>query len=364
MDKNKKTIVFTGGGSGGHVFPAFAIIEALKEINEDCDFHWIGSKKGIEKELVLRHGNIKYHSIPSGKLRRYFSFRNFTDLFAIFFGLLKSRRILKKIRPTMLFSKGGFVTVPPVYAAKSLKIKIFTHDSDLDPGLATKLNGRVADKILVPYDESLKFFSSKLKAKCVVSGNPVRKDIYNGDRKKGLEIIGSDGTKPVLFVMGGSLGAESINKLILNNLDEITSRFYVIHQMGGKNFIATKKSGYKPVDFIHEGMADIMAASDLALCRAGANSLWEFATSETPMILLPLIVGARGDQVRNSRVFDNLGCSITLSEDEQKDENFINRFIEITDNYSHLKEMAKSSRKLREINCSEKIASMISQEAL
>lgn len=298
---------FTGGGTGGHVYPAKPVIDLLLDQNNSAEILWIGSLKGMEKGIV-EPWNITYRGIPSGKLRRYFSFKNFLDLFRICSGFFKSRRILKAYKPQWIFSKGGFVSVPPVFAARSLGIPVYSHDSDLDPGLATKLNAARSRAIFIPYEESRDYYS-RWKNKVYVTGNPVRRELLNGDPEKGKSYIGYSGSKPILLVLGGSSGAEEINGIILKNLDRLCERFFIVHQMGADNFQASQREGYRSYPYIYEELSDVLAASDLAFSRAGASALWELALTQTPMVLLPLTIGSRGDQMRNARLFESWGIA-------------------------------------------------------
>ena len=220
-------IVFAGGGTGGHIYPGIAVADSLKALAESkglsVEIYWIGNGSGmdrdiVEKNLVSAGGSItEFLGIPCGKLRRYFSLRNFVDIFKIAGGFFKSLSLLKKIKPDVLFSKGGFVSVPPCRAAKMLHIPYYTHECDFTPGLATKLNSGGAKNIFVSYEESSKYLKGKNASKCVVTGNPVRPVFYQDNRDAGLEFLGvpKDHEKPILLVLGGSSGALQINNLVV-----------------------------------------------------------------------------------------------------------------------------------------------------
>lgn len=332
-----KSIIFTGGGTGGHVFPALALIENLQK--DGYEISWIGSKSGIEYQIVQKY-NIKFYSIPSGKLRRYFSLLNFIDIFKIIAGFIASFFILLSHKPNLIFSKGGYVTVPPVLIGRLFGIKIFTHESDFSPGLATRINSRFVNKILVPYPETKEYFKEPIKSKVVVTGNPVRVDFYHADRKKGLEIVGFNNTKPLLVVLGGSLGAKEINDLIFESKDELLKKYNIFHQMGEQNFIESSTVGYKSVPFIKENMAHIIKAADLVISRAGAGFIWEFITVGVPSLLIPLIAGSRGDQVLNAEYFQKLGMVKVLKGTDVTQK----RFLEELDDYflNSKEEMVKS----------------------
>lgn len=335
----KKRILFTGGGTGGHVYPAMAVIERMNR--EEWDIYWLGSRKGMEKGIIGRTG-ISYYGIFSGKLRRYFSLKNFTDLFRIVVGFVQSLILLKKLKPHVLFSKGGFVTVPPVLAASLLGIPVLTHDSDVAPGLATKINGRSADRILVSSKESEKFFPTSMKEKIYVTGNPVRLSLFSGNAETARQMTGAPKGKPVILVMGGSLGAEQINQLVLKNLHTLTEKYFIIHQMGEKNFKKTNMENYYPVPYFNDELSHIFALSDLVVSRAGAGALWEFASAGLPSLLIPLEAGSRGEQLRNSEVFVQKGCSLMLK-GEIASETFLDTIADIVDNETKLKEMKNAA---------------------
>ena len=333
IKNNKITVAFAGGGTGGHIYPGLAIADELKKIceekNIDINLIWLGSSKGMDRKIVENSLNMnsqlsvnQFYGIPSGKLRRYFSFKNFTDIFKIIGGCIASFFVLIKNKPVVLFSKGGFVSVPPCFAAKLLKIPVCTHECDFTPGLATKINSRFASKILLSYEETKEFISSDLINKTVVTGNPVRPVFYSTDSKIGKDFVNfnySKKSKPVLFVMGGSLGAKQINDLVFENIEWICEKFYVVHQTGDKHqkdfesIPDSIKSSYRQFPFIYEQMPHVIDYADVILSRAGANSLWECTVLKKPMILVPLCgSGTRGDQVDNADFFEKKGAAIVL----------------------------------------------------
>lgn len=325
MKKSKNTIVFAGGGTGGHIYPGLAVADELRSLalknNQEIKLIWIGNSSGMDRQLVEKSGSVDlFTGIPSGKLRRYFSFRNFTDLFKIFAGFVKSYFILLKLKPAVLFSKGGFVSVPPCLAAHLLKIPVFTHECDFTPGLATRLNSKFASKILVSYEETKAFLPESKRQKAVLTGNPVRPVFYNTSPEEGKKFLFEGRSdynpeKPVLLVLGGSLGAHQINELVSQNLDWLTERFNVVHQCGAKDEekMPKNKSGYFLYPFIYKEMPDVISSADIILSRAGANSIWECSVSGKPMILIPLCgSGTRGDQVDNAHFFEEKGAAIVL----------------------------------------------------
>ena len=337
------TAAFTGGGTGGHIYPGLAVADSLRSVcaknGIQVKICWIGNNSGMDKNIVEKNiglGGTKsadvFYGIPSGKLRRYFSLRNFFDLFKILGGCIASFFILLKIKPVFLFSKGGFVSVPPCFAAKLLGIPVFTHECDFTPGLATKINSRFADKIFISYKETAAYLNSSAAAKTIVTGNPVRPVFYHASSERGRRFAGISGDKPVLLVIGGSLGARQINELVEKNLERLCKNFTVIHQTGIKNAASEPaehseevKKNYRPFPFIYDEMPDVIAASDIVLSRAGANSIWECSVSGKPMILIPLCgSGTRGDQEDNAAYFEKCGAAVVLSRESVTDENLLN----------------------------------------
>ncbi len=325
MKKIRNTIVFAGGGTGGHIYPGLAVADEIRAIasknNQEIKIVWLGNSGGMDKNLVENSGSVdEFIGIPSGKLRRYFSFKNFSDLFKIFAGLVKSFFTLLKLKPAVLFSKGGFVSVPPCVAAKFLRIPVFTHECDFTPGLATRLNSKFATKILVSYDETKAYLPSDKREKAVVTGNPVRPVFYNTNPEEGKNFLFSERSdynpeKPILLVLGGSLGAHQINELVVQNLDWLCERFNVVHQCGAKDADSMPKNhdGYFLHPFIYKEMCDVISCADIVLSRAGANSIWECSVLGKPMVLIPLCgSGTRGDQVDNAHFFEEKGAAIVL----------------------------------------------------
>lgn len=323
------TVVFTGGGTGGHIFPGLAVADELRllysEAGLQCRIVWIGSSKGMDGSIIEKSGSVDtFYGIPTGKLRRYFSLENLVDVFRIIGGCIASFFLLLKLRPAMVFSKGGFVSVPPCFAAGLLRIPVYTHECDFSPGLATRLNSRVAKKVLLSYPQTASYFGKKFEGRVEVTGNPVRPVFYQADGQRGREFLGLEKGKPLLLVLGGSSGAQQINQLVLENLDYLTAHFQVVHQTGGEKAgfdpAAVPENGggvYKHYSFIYSEMPDVIAAADLVLSRAGANSLWECAVLGKAMVLVPLWgAGTRGDQVENARFFVESGAGLSLEGDE------------------------------------------------
>ena len=344
MNKKKKSlkIVLTGGGTAGHIMPHIALLPMMKKKN--WKILYIGGA-GLEKEIIKKTG-LSYKQISTGKLRRYFSIDNFIDIFKVTIGFFQSIYYLYFFKPQLVFSKGGFVSVPVCFAAKVLDIPIITHESDLTPGLANKLIAKVSKVIFYAFTDTKKYLSSKIKSYCV--GIPVRNDLLSGDRVIGLEICSfvEEKQKPVLLILGGSLGAQSINALIYSCLDDLLKNFNVIHITGKGKSQKIKKIGYKSFEFIEGEFKDILACSDLVVSRAGANSLFELLAAEKPMLLIPLLKGSRGDQVDNALNFQKNGWAEILEEKNLK----ASVFLEACYNLNKRKEKLRSNLKKQNIS--------------
>lgn len=306
----KRVIAFTGGGTGGHIYPGLAVAAALEDIC-CCRIVWLGSKNGTDR-LVVEGAGIEFREISSGKLRRYFSFKNFTDIFRIIAGFFSSAALLKKYRPALLFSKGGFVSVPPVMAASVLRIPVFTHESDFSPGLATRINARFAKKIFTSYQQTASFFYKKYLDRITVSGNPVRSRFYAANPENGRSFLGIGAGERILLVLGGSQGASEINDLVETCLAGLTKIFFVVHQ-AGPGAEERRDARYVRLSYIGEELPDILAASTIVLGRAGAGTIWECAAAGKPMALVPLRGrSTRGDQVENAEFFEKKGAARVL----------------------------------------------------
>ena len=353
----KKKIVLTGGGTAGHVTPNIALLPALREAGYEIAY--VGSEDGIEKELMCDCG-IPYIGVPTGKLRRYFDLKNFTDPFRVLKGYAKARQFLKGYRPDVVFSKGGFVSVPVVRAAASLKIPCVIHESDMTPGLANKLCFGAAAKVCCNFPETVEKLP---KGKAVLTGTPIRAELFTGDRQKGLSLCGftnapaftesadaakstestesaesvksvksaedqdpaaaskasEPADKPVLMIMGGSQGAASVNEAVRNHLNELLKDFRIIHLCGTGKYDASKDGieGYRQFEYVKEDLKHLFAAADVIISRAGANAIFEILAMQKPSLLIPLSVGTRGDQILNARSFEAQGFSVVLVESEK-----------------------------------------------
>ena len=324
-----RKIVLTGGGTAGHVTPNIALIPELKK--EGYEIHYIGSYDGMERAMIENLG-INYIGISSGKLRRYKSVKNLTDPFRVLKGYNESVKVLKRIKPDVVFSKGGFVTVPVVFAARKCRIPAIIHESDMSPGLANKLCIPKADYVLANFPEAL----AKLpKNKGILSGTPIRQELFKGDREKGLKFCGFSGKKPVLLVVGGSLGALAVNEAVRKILLKLTEKFDVIHLCGkGKADDNLKEvKGYAQFEYINEEMKDIFKITDIAISRAGANAICELLALRIPNILIPLPAKAsRGDQILNANSFKKQGFSEVLDEEDITEEGLLDIIYRTYDN--------------------------------
>ncbi len=306
-----KKIILTGGGTAGHVTPNIALIPDLKDAG--FEIKYIGSVNGMEKQLVEAAG-LNYYGISSGKLRRYFSWKNFSDPFRVLKGYFQAKKILKKYRPDIVFSKGGFVTVPVVFAANKYKIPVIIHESDMTPGLANKLAMKKATKVCHNFPETASFLGEK----AVHTGSPIRRELFTGNKLTALDMCGFTANKPVIMVTGGSLGAENVNRLVREALPSLLLKFQVAH-LCGKGKIDTSLNhleGYAQFEYISDEMKDFFAMADLIISRAGANSICEICALKKPNILIPLSAKAsRGDQILNAQSYHKQGFSEVLEED-------------------------------------------------
>ena len=309
-----KKIILTGGGTAGHVTPNIALIPELKK--RGYEIHYIGSYTGIEKQLIEEDKSIKYYGISSGKLRRYFDVKNFTDPFRVLKGFQEAKAIIKDIKPDVVFSKGGFVTVPVVIAADKCKVPCIIHESDMTPGLANKICIPHAVKVCTNFPEAANGIGHD---KAVVTGTPIRKEMFSGNKIAGLDFLGFTANKPVLMVVGGSLGAAAINVLIRDALPDLLTKYQVVHLCGKGKVDESLKDveGYRQFEYIKKEMADLMAAADLIVSRAGANAICEILALNKPNLLIPLpAASSRGDQELNAESFERQGFSRVTKEEE------------------------------------------------
>lgn len=337
-----KRIILTGGGTAGHVTPNIALLPGLKELG--YDIHYIGSYQGIEKELITQLG-IPYHGISSGKLRRYFSLQNFSDPFRVLKGFGEAKRIIKKLKPDVIFSKGGFVSVPVVVAGKQCHVPTIIHESDMTPGLANKLAVPSASKVCCNFPETLNHLP---KEKAVLTGSPIRQELLSGNPEAAYEFCGLTSDKPIILIVGGSLGSVIVNNAVRQVLPELLKDFQVIHLCGkGKvDDSLTNLSGYVQYEYIKDELKDLFAIADIVISRAGANAICELLALHKPNLLIPLSAKAsRGDQILNARSFERQGYSIVLEEEELNNTSLLNAIETLYKNKdAYIEAMKKSSQ--------------------
>ena len=316
----KKNIILTGGGTAGHVMPNIALFEDLAQ--NGWNIHYIGSYDGIEQQLITAQ-KVPYHGIASGKLRRYFSLKNFTDPFKVLWGLAQAFFIVRCLKPQVIFSKGGFVTLPVVIAGYLNRVPVIIHESDLTPGLANRLGFRFASKIALTFEAS--HLPEKLKGKKVTTGLPIRKELLEGNAERGLSLCGLDNSKPCILFIGGSLGASKLNQQVRAALPELLKHYHIIHICGqGKLNVSIKDKNYYQLEFAKEILPDLFAASDVIVSRAGANSIYEILMLQKPHVFIPLSARvSRGDQVENAAYFERQGISTILDDDHLNAEKLV-----------------------------------------
>lgn len=311
-----KKILLTGGGTAGHVTPNLALVPGLKA--QGYEIVYMGSKDGIEKKLVEEMG-IPYYGVSTGKLRRYFAWKNFTDPFRVIKGFFEAKKLIKELNPDVVFSKGGFVSVPIVRAAHLRHIPCIIHESDMSLGLANKLCFSAAEKVCCNFPETI---SSLPENKGIVTGTPIRKELLDGSKTAGLTYCGFTDRLPVLMIIGGSQGSRAINNAVRSCLPDLLNDFQVVHICGSKNVDEKLKSvpGYVQFEYVKAELKDIFAAADIVISRAGANAIFELLALQKPNLLIPLpTAGSRGDQLQNANSFKNSGYSAVLPEEEVTD---------------------------------------------
>lgn len=307
-----KRIVLTGGGTAGHVTPHLALLPHL--LKEGYDVHYIGTQGGIEEKMMSLPG-VTYHAVKSGKLRRYHDWKNFTDPFRVIAGAFQSARLMGKLKPDVCFSKGGFVSVPVVVGAWLHRVPVVCHESDLTPGLANKICSKFAKKVATTFPEC----AQALGEKAVCTGTPMRPELFAGSREKGLALSGFSGEKPVLLMVGGSSGAQSVNKALREALPRLLPQMDVLHITGKNNLEESLNAlpGYRQFEFLSDDLPDVLACADLVLSRAGSNAICEFQALKKPMLLVPYPKEAsRGDQIFNAESFRQRGLCHVLPQEE------------------------------------------------
>lgn len=317
---NLKKIVLTGGGTAGHVTPNLALIPRLQA--DGWEVHYIGGANSAEETLISRVPGVTFHAISVGKLRRYFDLKNFSDPFRVIKGVGQSRRLIKQLKPDVVFAKGGFVSVPVVYGARLNGVPVVTHESDMSPGLANKLCLPFTSVQCCNFPEAVKY----AKGKGVHTGSPIRPEILRGDKVQGRRRFGFNDSRPVLMVVGGSSGAQAINQAVWQALPRLTENFQVLHLCGKGNLndVHEGDSNYCQREYLNEEMADAYACADILVSRAGANALCEILAARKPALLIPYPKGAsRGDQLLNAESFRSRGFSHVLLQENMTPDSLV-----------------------------------------
>ncbi len=322
-----KRILLTGGGTAGHVTPNIALLPRLREL--EYDIHYVGSYQGIEKRLIEEF-SIPYYGISSGKLRRYFDIKNFSDPFRVLKGYQQAKKLIKTLKPDIVFSKGGFVSVPVVLAAGRSGIPVVIHESDITPGLANKISIPYASKVCCNFPETLQYLP---KEKAILTGSPIREELLKGNRLSALRFCKFTSEKPVIMVIGGSTGSVTINEVVRGILPELLKTYQIIHLCGKGNLdpALNDTEGYAQFEYIRKELANLFALSDLVISRAGANAICELLALKKPNILIPLSAQAsRGDQLLNAASFSKQGFSVVLQEEELSNLTLLDAIKEVT----------------------------------
>lgn len=337
-----KRIILTGGGTAGHVTPNIALLPKLRELGYDIQY--IGSYEGIEKELIEPFG-IPYHGISSGKLRRYFSTKNFSDPFRVLKGFGEANKLIQELHPDIIFSKGGFVSVPVVLAGKKNKIPVVIHESDMTPGLANKLSLPAASKVCCNFPETLEHLPAD---KAVLTGSPIRQELLSGNKIAAMDMCGFSADKPVILVIGGSLGSVVVNNAVRLALPELLETFQVVHLCGKDKLDPSLNGlkGYAQFEYIKSELRDIFALADIVISRAGANAICELLALRKPNLLIPLSANAsRGDQILNARSFERQGFSIVIEEEELSKEILLEKVTQLyNERDTYMSAMRKSEQ--------------------
>ncbi len=344
-----KKIVLTGGGTAGHVTPNIALIPYLKK--EGYDVYYIGSKGGMEEELIKKC-DIPYYGVSSGKLRRYFDKKNFSDIFKVLKGIMQAKHIIKKIKPDVVFSKGGFVAVPVVVGAALNKVNVVCHESDITPGLANKLAMPFAKAVCTTFPEAVKHIKDN---KGIYTGTPIRDMLFTGKKEKGLEMCGFSGNKPVILIMGGSQGSVKVNNSVRELLSKLLPKYDIVHLCGKGNLdeSLSDKEGYKQFEYISDELPDLFAMADMVISRAGSNAICEFLALHKPMLLIPLGKNAsRGDQILNAESFKKQGFAEVIDEEKMTKGSLfdtINRVYENRQSYIDAMESSQASDGIKSV---------------
>lgn len=345
ISMEQKRILFTGGGTAGHVIVNLALIPYFQKQGWAVDY--IGSKEGIERNLISELKDVTYYPISTGKLRRYMSIENFKDPFKVLNGTIQAWNIIRKTKPNIIFSKGGFVSVPVIVAARLRNVPTITHESDFTPGLANKLATPFAKKVLTTFQETINYLPAE---KTTYVGAVIREELFQGDKTRGYELTALSPEKRVILMMGGSSGSQKMNEVVRENLSSLLPKYQIIHICGKGNLDETiDEKGYVQFEYVNEHLKDIFAITDYVISRAGANAIFEFLALQLPMLLIPLSLSAsRGDQIDNANSFKQNGLAHVLEEEDI--ENMEQAIDQLVKNASILKDNMKkySSEQSRE----------------
>lgn len=345
-----KKILFTGGGSGGHVTLNLSLIPLF--LQNGWRVVYIGSKTGIEKELVCKIQGVKYYAIETGKLRRYLSWENIKDMFKVPVGILQATYIIFKEKPDVIFSKGGFVSLPVVIGGFLNGRKIFMHESDVTPGLANKLSLPFVYKFFTTFIETKDYVKDKNKVQYV---GPVLSDrLYNGSKERALDFLNFNDEKPIVMFVGGSLGAKSLNRAVEKNIEQLLVKYQIIHICGKGQRSPIMAEGYKQFEFVDAELKDFMAAADVVVSRSGSNAIFELWSLKKPMLLVPLpSTASRGEQSLNAQAFKNQGFAEVIKDEDLEEPNLLIESIDaVYENRSEMCEKMENSE-LKYTNASE-----------
>lgn len=352
-------ILLTGGGTGGHTIPMIAIVKELRKIRrlakrKDLKFFWLGSGEGPEKKAA-QDNHIPFQKIACGKLRRYFSFRNLVDFFKIPAGIFQSFFLILGFKPEVVFSKGGYVSLPVVVSAWFLRKKIIIHESDVIAGLSNRIAVRLASKVLLGFKDQKK----EKQKKYIFVGNPVRQEILGGNKEEALKFFGLKAEKKTILIMGGSQGAMFLNQLIKKARPGL-GQCQIIHLVGPKNRIPKAKENYKPYSWLSaKEMGLAYSLVDLVVSRAGANSLAEIAAHGLPAILIPLSSAASNHQLANAKIFEKAGAGIVLKQEDLDCRRLVKTIKNLLEDKNKLEKMRGQVKNLACLDAASRIASEI-----
>ncbi len=369
-------ILFTGGGTGGHFYPMIAVAQALSDKAKEKKvlfpkFYYMAPSKYNPRALF--DNEIEFVQVPAGKIRRYFSILNFTDIFKTVTGIFVAIIKMFQIYPDVVFGKGGYASFPPLLAARILRIPVIIHESDSSPGRVNKWAAKFAQKIAVSYPEAAEFFKSD---KVAFTGNPVRKEIVQPLVNGAREFLNLEEGTPVILILGGSQGAQSINDVILDGAGELVKKYQVLHQTGRNNFELVKKTAeivlkdnpssyrYHPFDYLND-LAMRMAAgvSDIVVSRAG-SAIFEIALWGLPSIIIPLPKEISHDQENNAFSYARTGACAVIEEQNLASHILISEIDRIINNQSIKNKMRQGAKEFSHADASMKIAEVILEIAL